>query len=119
MNFYFLAANYLLILTSIDNIDFKRFYFHWARILVRRKRSFNMNQRLKIGLIGVALIMLCFSLFALPSLAQTNPLQLMVTEEGGKATSLKDLSAGKELMVVLILGADCPLSKKALTEAAE
>ena len=43
----------------------------------------------------------------------------MVTEEGGKVTSLKDLSAGKEFMVVLILGADCPLSKKALTEAAE
>ena len=78
-----------------------------------------MNQRLKIGMIGAALIMLCFSLFALPSLAQTNHLQLMVTEEGGKLTSLKELSAGKEFMVVLILGADCPLSKKALTEAAE
>jgi hypothetical protein len=78
-----------------------------------------MHQTIKIWLIGAALIMLCFSLFALPSLAQTNPLQLMVTEEGGKVTSLKDLSAGKEFMVVLILGADCPLSKKALTEAAE
>ena len=78
-----------------------------------------MNKTLKIALIGAALLMLCFSLFTLPSLAQTNHLQLMVTEEGGKVTSLKELSAGKEFMVVLILGADCPLSKKALTEAAE
>lgn len=71
-----------------------------------------MHQTLKIGLIGAALLMLCFSLFTLPSLAQTNHLQLMVTEEGGKVTSLKELSAGKEFMVVLILGADCPLSKR-------
>ena len=77
-----------------------------------------MHQKSKTCLIGAALLILCFSLFALPSLAQTNPLQLMVMEEGGKATSLKDLSAGKDLMVVLFLGADCPLSQKALTEAA-
>ncbi|NDD99876.1 hypothetical protein EB008_06300, partial [bacterium] len=74
-----------------------------------------MHQKSKTCLIGAALLILCFSLFALPSLAQTNPLQLMVMEEGGKATSLKDLSAGKDLMVVLFLGADCPLSQKALT----
>jgi hypothetical protein len=76
-----------------------------------------MRQMPKIWLIWATLPIFCFSLYSLPSLAQTNPLQLMVTEEGGKATSLKDLSVGKDLMVVLLVGSDCPLSQKALTEA--
>lgn len=76
-----------------------------------------MRQFPKIWLIWATLPIFCFSLHALPSLAQTNPLQLMVTEESGKATSLKDLSVGKDLMVVLLVGSDCPLSQKALTEA--
>ncbi|MFN6053434.1 MAG: hypothetical protein ACK47R_21620, partial [Planctomycetia bacterium] len=76
-----------------------------------------MRQMPKIWLIWATLPFFCFSLYSLPSLAQTNPLQIMVTEEGGKATSLKDLSVGKDLMVVLLVGSDCPLSQKALTEA--
>ena len=43
---------------------------------------------------------------------------LSVQESDGKAVRLGDLAGGKALTVLLFLGADCPLSQKAVTEAA-
>jgi hypothetical protein len=64
-----------------------------------------------------AIFCFCFCAAQLPS--QTQVLINQVFDQSGKALSLKELSNRKDLMVLLFLGADCPLSQKAITEATE
>ena len=75
-----------------------------------------MVQRSKWWVIG-SVFLLCFSLRIFQAHAQVNLTGFKVVEENGKAIALKELFAGKDFTVLLFLGADCPLSQKAVTEA--
>jgi len=51
--------------------------------------------------------------------ASDSPWEFSVSQADGKTVRLGSLVAGKKLTVLLLIGADCPLSQKAVTEAAE
>ena len=63
-----------------------------------------------------AIFFFCFFAAHLPS--QTRILESQAFDPAGKAVRLKDLLPQKDFLVLLFLGADCPLSQKAVTEAA-
>lgn len=64
-------------------------------------------------------IILCFGFYNVSSHAQNNPWSLQVFDSSGKPVELKNLSAEKGMTILLFLGSDCPLSKKAVTEVTE
>lgn len=77
-----------------------------------------MRKAPKVMLLVLALV-LPFGFPALSFQARDNPWNLQVFDSSGKPVELKKLAAGNDLTVLLFLGADCPLSNKAITEAAE
>lgn len=77
-----------------------------------------MRQMNHLFLTGIA-ILFFFGFYNIVSHAEDNPWNLQVVDSTGKATALKNLLDGNQFTVLLVLGSDCPLSQKALTEVSE
>ena len=77
-----------------------------------------MRQMNHVFLTGIA-ILVFFGFYNIVSHAEDNPWNLQVVDSTGKAAALKNLLDGNQFTVLLVLGSDCPLSQKALTEVSE
>ena len=90
----------------------------WLRLF---PQQFGIMQRKRCLLLFLATIFLANCNLALgepvgPS--PDSPWELSVYQPDGKPVRLGNFATGKRLTVLLILGADCPLSQKAVTEVA-